>query len=336
MVVTAGSHPGVGLLDDEAFVWRSVWPFVSPGGDKEPPGSEFALTMHRSREDGRAVAEYSFEGAIRVFAKVYPEADAGRATYRILRSLWTQGFGAGSFYRVPEPIGYLAEPGVLLTRPAPGRALGGLETREREPFEQGTMRAAQWLAALHTSPTRLGPPRNVALGVFRLGRRAKKAVACRPDLEDVFRRSIQELERRFEPAAEPRTHVQTHGRYCAQHVFLDPAYVTVVDLDRAAVADPAKDVGEFLHHLRWEAAKAGIGDEAIDGACEAFLGEYARHSPAALTGLTYHWSYSILWSVLGLAFRLRPARTAWNARSGFLRAEFDDVPRRVAVWLGHP
>jgi hypothetical protein len=320
------------LLEDEDFVRRRVWPLVSGGGEKRPPPAAFRVTLHRHRRDGRLVAAYCFEEAEQVFAKLYPDRVAGRGVHRITASLWSHGFGRGSPHRVPEPLGYLEEYGVLLMRPAAGDRFTGAAADELEALARGARRAARWLAALHASPLRLGPRVDAAHGALRLARRAAKAAASRPDLADLFRAALGELEQRL--TAEPGPPVQTHGRFHAGHVFVAPRWVTVVDLDRACVADPAQDVGEFLHALRWEGAKRRWSDDAVEEACDAFLDAYSQQRPDPLTALTYYWSYSVLWALLGLAFRRRPGRTAWDARSDFLRAEFDDVPQRAAALLG--
>jgi hypothetical protein len=67
---------------------------------------------------------------------------------------------------------------------------------------------------------RLGPREDVAQGVFRLARRAAKAAASRPDLEDLFRAALAELEGRA--ASEAGRWVQTHGRYYLGHVSSRP------------------------------------------------------------------------------------------------------------------
>lgn len=48
------------------------------------------------------VAEYRFSESRRVFAKLYPESEAGRDVYRIHDELCKHGFGPGSIHRVPE------------------------------------------------------------------------------------------------------------------------------------------------------------------------------------------------------------------------------------------
>jgi hypothetical protein len=89
------------LLEDEDFVWSRVCPTVS-GGESAPPGATFSVTVHRLREDGRAVTEYRFEDGSRVFAKLYPDDAAGRAVSRIHDELCRHGFVPGSIHRVPE------------------------------------------------------------------------------------------------------------------------------------------------------------------------------------------------------------------------------------------
>jgi hypothetical protein len=332
--VTVGPAPATPrLLEDEDFVWRHVWPLLSGGGKGRRRGSPFTLTMHRIRGDERrAVAEYGFEGPIRVVAKLYRDSSEGRAAYDVLCGLWRRGFGPGSLFRVPEPIAYLFGHGVLLMGAAPGEPLRALPARGRDEFQEGLRNAARWLAALHASPVGPGSGVSVAQSAARLSRRAASAAARRPDLEDVFRTAIQELARRCALAAEPKVQVQTHGRYHAEHVFLAPDCVTVIDLDRAALADPMKDVGEFLHRLRWQGAREGWAGEALEESTEAFLAEYSRHSPVHLSRLTYYWSYSILWTLLGSARKGRLGERKHEERSRFLQAQFALVPQRASAF----
>jgi aminoglycoside phosphotransferase len=329
-VVERSIAAGLELLEDQDFIWNRVWPLVSDGAES-PPHSSLGMTVHRSRADGRVVMEYRFGDSTRVFAKLYPDAAAGGDVHRIHDELCKHGFGPGSIHRVPEPIAYLDEHRVLLLRPAPGDELAAIRTIAPEAFPVGVTQAARWLVALHSSPVKTGPRLTRAQAAARLALRAARATACRPELEGVIRDSLAELERRRATGDDAGAQVQTHGRYHAAHVFVAPQCVTAIDLDRAGLADPARDVGEFLHGLRAVGAKSGIVDDAIDDACESFLGEYLRGRPVARSGLAYYWSYGVIWMLLGLAFKDRPARPGWKQRIVFLRAEFHDVERRAAA-----
>lgn len=322
---------GSGLLEEEDFVRSRVWPLVSSGDTF--PAANFTLAVHRWRADGRMVAEYGFGQRTRVFAKLYPHAAQGAGVHQIHDRLWSEGFGAPSRERVPEPLAYLEDCGVLLLRPAPGERLPGTEARDWAGFEEGTAQAARWLAALHTSSVSVGPRETVAQGVARLTHRAAKATAARPDLEELIRDALAELDRRCTISADTGERVQTHGRFHPGHVFVAQDCVTAIDLDRAAQADPAKDVAEFVHGLRSIGVRTAVVDNEVEAACSRFLGEYLRHRPVAPSGLEYYWSCSVLWTLLGLAFKDRPARPGWKARMEFFQAEFDAVPRRAAAWL---
>jgi hypothetical protein len=323
----------VTLLEDEDFVWGRVWPLVS-GSQRTPPDETFAVTIHRRREDGRAVAEYDFDGGIQVFAKLYPDDAAGRAVYRIHDELWRNGFGADSLNRVPEPLGYLAESNVLVARAAVGECLGVTLRRDWSEFEEGVARSARWLAALHTSSLSVGPREEMADGALRLARRMEMAAARMPELEELFQNALAELASRYDLAAEPSIVVQTHGRYHGGHVFVGPESVTAIDLDRAALAEPAKDVGEFVASLNSIRILGLVDDDRVDNTCASFIAEYIRHGPGVPQALSYYWSYCIVWALVRQAFKDRPQRHRWRERLDYLRSEFDAVPRRTAGWLG--
>jgi hypothetical protein len=286
------------------------------------------VTVHRRRPDGRLVAELEFGPSSRVYAKLYRDTLAGARAHAVHKRLWAHGLGAGPIYRVPEPLAYLPDHGVLLLRAAAGEQLSSLAPSRTLDGVRG---AARWLAALHASDVELDASEDAAQGVFRLARRAATATASRPELEEVFRGLLEILAERYEAVAGRAELAPTHGRFSAEHVFIAPEAVTVVDLDRAALADPAKDVGELLHRVRWGAGKRGRLTEAIDEAGEAYVREYLGSSRFSLATLEYHWSFSVVWTLFVLASSDRPGK-GWDERSAFLLTELAAVPARVETF----
>jgi hypothetical protein len=317
-----------GLLD-EAEVWELVWPLVAGRAAADAPRPALTLSVHRLRQDGRAVAEYRFGQADGVFVKVYPDVRAGRVVHGVHSALWAHGFDDASPHRVPQPIAYLADRGLLVLGPATGDRLGGVEAaRDARSFSNGIAGSARWLAALHASPVRLPRTYSVEQGTARLANRTAKATLLRPDLGELFRSAMAELERRTPAGERPR--VPTHGRFHGGHVFVGPNSVTVVDLDQAADGDSARDVAAFIHGLRSIGFRSGVVDDAVAGACGRFLDEYLRGGGEVPESLEYHWSYSVLWTMSGLAFKDRPARRGWRKRLDFFSREFAAVPRNAA------
>jgi aminoglycoside phosphotransferase len=284
------------------------------------------VKRHRARGE-RTVLEYRFDGGLRLFAKHYPNPKDARDAYEILCVLWNRSFGQGSPHCVAEPLACFADWGVVVTRAATGHRLTKLVGRPGA-WEDGLRAAARWLARLHTVSVKLGPRDDMVEGVFRLTRRAARAGAHHPELERLLVPLIEELAVRARRVHGSRPQAQTHGRYHAGHVFVAPESVTVIDLDRAGLADPAKDVGEFLHRLRAQAMEAGLGDDAAERATLAFLEEYAAHAEPVPGGLVYYWSYSILATLLRL---VELDREEGDRRLEFYRTEFEEVPRRTGA-----
>jgi Phosphotransferase enzyme family len=281
--------------------------------------------QHRAR-GRRTVLEYRFESGARLFAKRYPRGEDAQASFDVLRRLEASGFGPGSPFRVAEPLGCFADWGVVVALAAPGVCIEPLVVGNSGAG--GLRAAAGWLAHLHAVRVDAADPvEDLAHGVFRLARRAARAGASHPELAGTLVGLIEKLaERSADCLAQPAL-AHTHGRYHAGHVFLAAEVVTVIDLDRAALADPAKDVGEFLHRLRLvEGRTSRLGMTAPPRAARTFLEEYTASAGSAPGRLVYYWSYSVLAALLRL---LEVGHERWEKRLAFLRDEFDAIPGRA-------
>lgn len=305
--------------DLPALVTEGVLAFAKPS-----IGSGRALP----RPGDRAAVEWVRGEGPPLVVKIYPDRMEGAASYGILAALWREGFGPGSPFQVPEPLLWSATHAAIVMRRARGRCLADWTPSEAGWLE-GMRAAARWLARLHASPLRVGPCDERSRAAERLARRVSKAVECHPELARLLRRHTDELMTRS-PTME-LAHSQTHGRYHSGHVFVDGSAVTVIDLDRAAPAAPAKDVGEFIHRTRAEVFKRGWTSRAADEATQAFLGEYVLDGLASLDGLTYYWSESLLSTLLHAVRKRHLNEETWRARIAFYAQEFDRVPERVSA-----
>lgn len=298
------------------------------GGLPLCPVAGAAVMPHRYGD--RAVVEYRLVTGERLFAKCYADVSEGLLVSRILHTLWSSGFGPDSAFRVPEPLGYSIERGVLVVRAASGRCLQELETGGRRAWAEGLRSAARWLAALHDSPVRVGPNEGRSRLEEVLARRLAKARERRPEMAAALSGMAGELQRRLDESRLGPLTVQTHGRYHSGHVFCGEPHVTVIDLDRADVADPAKDVAEFIHRLRADTMKRRLGAEVADRATSVFLDEYRSRAGVALHGLAYYWSASVLATLLHAVRKRHLEEKAWRRRLAFYDSEFAAIPARVA------
>jgi phosphotransferase family enzyme len=335
LVTTRLHAPSGKLLEDEAFVREHVWLRVLRARGGAAGRFGYRLTLHRSSRGRRhAVAEYTFDPSTRVVAKLYPDGDEGHRVYEILRTLHQHDFGSRAAYRVPEPIAYLPNQGVLLMERADGDRLTSLESTSPSAFREGLGSAARWLAALHDSPVRVGPREDGLRDAFRLSRRIARASRCRPDLAQFFERAIREITRWSGPVTDPAMLVQSHRRYQPSRVFLTPEHVTVTGLDRAAVGDPMKDVGEFIHRLRWSGVKAGLRDTSIEESTHVFLEAYARTAVTDRPSLPYQWQYAILWTLSGLACSRGSRQNGLTEHWDRTAEDLFRVAQLAAEWTG--
>src|SRR6266516_1086091 len=260
-----------------------------------------ACRTHLVQNDGTGPATlfYDVKGAGRVFAKLYRD-DSGQHAYRVLTTLWRDGFGETSRYRVAQPLAFIPELNLMLVRGAPGREVASATTDEE--LAAGAREAARWLLQLHSSPIRLGEPR-YPWEVYHklLHRRAKEAAARKLKLQLV----------------------QAHGQFRHIHVFLAEDAVTVIDLDRCRPGDPARDVGEYIHRMRTKRYKASGGKSRAEQATQAFLEEYGAELPQNLLNLPFYWGYHNLVSLWRFMKGTAPDQPGYSGLVDFYLSEFE-------------
>ena len=277
------------------FLDERVLPVLRAGGK---PGS-WETKVIQLDGTGAATLQITLDGVQRVFAKLFPD-DSGPRVYEKLKALRGAGFGAGQRYQAVEPLGFIPEFGMLLTRGAEGVAVSASIGTDAEALRAGCREAAAWLAKLHTCPLRVGAPQSLLDSgeLLSLSRRLVKTIRRQPRFLDLALELIDVLE---PLAAQTREglFVQSHGQYRPIHVFVGAAAVTVIDLDRSRPCDPARAIAEFLHRLRmthfWQTGSV----EPADAATEAFLTTYvtATGQPAHLANLRFHWTRYIFHSL---------------------------------------
>jgi aminoglycoside phosphotransferase (APT) family kinase protein len=273
----------VSALARPDFVAQHVRPLL---GDQ---ALEAGCKVDVARNQGvpRMTLRYTFDDDVTVFGKVYT-GGVGQATYSLLRRLWENGFGPASAQRVPEPLGFCTEENLVLMRAARGRPLEALLLHE--PIEEvlpGVHAAARWLAHLHAStPTDIPQePACNRVKVFQLADGLAKAAAGHPADLTLLLDLLQRL-RTLAPA-ERVPLVPTHGQYTPANVIIDGSDVTVIDVDRLSLSDPAKDVAMFLFRATSLRAAAGPASETerIGG---EFLDAYREHGGRPLENLPYY------------------------------------------------
>lgn len=307
------------------FLDRYVRPHL--GADAAAGGGTWATNVIQLDGTGAATVQIELDGGAPVFAKLFPFED-GPAVHAKLQALRTAGLGPGSAYQAVEPLAWYGEEKVLLCRGAPGEPLSNLFGGDSADVAAAAARAASWLAHLHGLDFRVGAPLSLLVTgeLTSLAKRLAKVAGARPGYVDVALGMLERLDVLARDTMDG-VEVQSHGQYRPIHVFLTDDVVTVIDLDRSAPADPARDVAEFLHRLR-QGVYTATGDiRGADGPCAAFLGAYREGTRGDQLGnLRFHWARYIFHS---LNREIKSGEADWrdggNAQFRLYRDEFDRV-----------
>lgn len=270
------------------------------------------------KSKGRPVVQYRFRAgsdatasatAHKLVAKGYNRGD-GAATFAAMEHLWRAGFRDDPWLTMPEPLAYLPGPRLLLQTTAAGSSL--YRYLDDLPAGMDAVRlTGRWLGKLHTAPVPAWPASDPDLEEQRLGRFCDALADRCPDVAGRFRAiaaGITAARARAAGATAPV--VPTHGDFQPKNVHVTRRRVTVIDFDRFAVAEPARDLGHFVAQSMTMSYVRTGSFRSIEPWNDAFLEEYTAAGPnGALTGLPT----AVLWSMLEILYYklvVRPVRDA--------------------------
>ena len=223
------------------------------------------LETLRYKPERRYVARLDAAGEPRAVLKVhsaqrYRRAAASAAT-----------FHSGGPLRVPRLLGRSDAHALAVLEWVPGRPLGAALAHGAAALDAVTAVGAA-LGALHGQagadlPT--SEPRAEAGGLLALA--AEVGFLC-PDVA----RSAQELAGRLAGrlAETGPERCPIHGDFSAEQVVFGDGGVAILDLDRAALGDPAADLGTFIAHLERDALRGSFSAERVLALQAALLEGY--------------------------------------------------------------
>jgi len=185
---------------------------------------------------GKVVADGSGANAYRVLMALAARADERRTTP----------------LQVPAPIGYRHDLGLVLLESVPGAALCSSRVkaylrRESAPSQHAAdeiATCARIAAALHSSPIDAAP-RHLNDDLHALHRSAVALRARSPGLGSRLLERLQGVRERLGQST-PLAPVLCHGDFKLNQIIGDGACRTLIDLDTACLAEPARDLGQFL------------------------------------------------------------------------------------------
>ena len=310
------------FVSQKEFLDSNIRPLLGLKNGKEANWENKLIQLDGT---GACSVEIKMNGEQIAFLKLFPDND-GEHVYEKLKKLRAAGFGEGERYQSVEPLGYIPEYRLMLTRPAPGVAVSESIGADYRKLEDGARESAMWLAKLHSSSIRMGKNKCLLESgeLLPLARRLIKMISRRPNYLSLALGMIEELEKVAEDTVEQFS-VPGHGQYRPIHVFTNGSTVTVIDLDRGRPCDPARDIAEFLHRTRMTTYWREGSVEHADASTRAFLEAYdsAVVNRSFLDNLRFHWARYIFHSLNNKLKGLNSDDSELDSTVSFYRSEFD-------------
>jgi Phosphotransferase enzyme family len=321
------------LFGESEFVARYIVPLV-PELARNWAQKDWGIEIVRAKASDRMTLRYSFGSSVEIYGKAYFDDSAGRDAYRSLAHFWLEGFAAGSGLEIPEPLGFIATGNLLLMRRAEGTPLSDLTTTgTMEKALLGARLASRWLVKYQAAEIPGLPEESPCekIEVLKIADALAKLAAERPEYSTLLIDMLHEL-RAIAPRgnSSPRP-VMLHGQFRPAHVFVDGERLTVIDIEKLCLSDPAKDVARFVHVLKKSSLERGGNTECADRVAQELVAEYQRLSPLNLENLPYFRALLALKAFGKLLKSRKPEESVRRVVGEKYRAEFEAVTSKSAI-----
>jgi hypothetical protein len=248
-----------------------------------------------------------------LFAKVFA-GDADRHA-AVLTALHGAGVSSPHMPRVPEPIGFWPDLGLVVQPVVAGTDLTtvGMDRSATASTRARPMReAGRALAALHTSAELDGPSATWERDLEELSAYRPLVAHLAPKLVGAYDCLLVWLHTEARALPEPAP-AAGHGAFRTDQVLVEPGGgLMIVDLDGYCRANPARDLANVLAYLEWRAIRRPVDADLVATARRAVLAGYAALAPAPDERWLRVYRAATMLKIAGRRLR-RLAFTEWEA-----------------------
>lgn len=310
---------------------------ISDGVLEHAPAKKYSVTTLRYRPGKRHVLRYDPLDAPErraLFAKLYSTSEDGERVFRLAKMVgeWLAEHGGG--LASVQPPAWMAEDAVVLYPQAPGTPLSEYLRRPTPSLAGSLKNTGAALYALHQLPPAVAGPlklRDFAAEVQDITEASDHICALLPSVGTTLGALLdraQELHERL--PLEPPTF--TYGELKAEHVWLGPGGLALIDFDGCCLSDPALDLGKFLADLQFWCTV--YGQHELRQAQEQFLAGYG--SGASVERVVRARLYQAIELVKQTVRRVRTLGHGWARRTERLISCAQAVLDDLQLTLGLP
>jgi aminoglycoside phosphotransferase len=205
-------------------------------------------------------------------------SDRGAQSATLMRELATLSDRSEGRLRVPRPLGYWADLGMLLQSAVAGEPVSG--DRTAPEFLAAAEAAAQALAVIHDSDIRATAVLHVEEELSRLDRLLDQFILVHPPAHFMLRELLGRIRRRL-GKTDGEDRVPTHGDLKYDQLIHRDGCFTLIDFDYFGMAETSHDLGKFCAHLVPSKPRGWEDSYAAEQARNVFLGTYRTARPDA-------------------------------------------------------
>ena len=273
--------PGLPVACDAEAMWHL---FSSLHGGLAGPLRQIdRLHVERARytPEISAILRYELDepGSVRseIYGKVQPH-QRGQRTFELETRLWQAACESDGLLRMPRPLAFVKEIGLLLEGAVPGVPVKGL--RDSEEFRGVGVAAADAIAVIHESG--LEPDETIELEkeLERLEYVAEQFAYTNPKahflLNDLLIHLDDRLERSFAEEVLP-----THADLKYDQFLHHEGLYSLIDFDYFAMAETSYDLAKFCAYLFPSAPRSWEDSVSAEAVRLAFLRRYRELRPHA-------------------------------------------------------
>jgi Ser/Thr protein kinase RdoA (MazF antagonist) len=267
------------------------------------------IHLQRHKPGRRAILRYDVEGSAPIWGKIFA-SKRGPRVHEITRKICdVRAFGPD--VALPDPIAFVTDLRVLLQRSVPGRSI---DERLFAGDEGLVTNIAEAIHALHASGLDLGREHDLDKELSPLPQRVEDVGEMFPDL----REASTDVHARLRDLAgniEGWRSLPIHRDFYHDQVLADGHRLSVLDLDDAAMSEPAIDIANFAAHLDLLALQQPAHAGGIARARDRFLSRSRELDPQLNEALL---SFLIAATHLRLAGIHAPRERGHHLASGLL------------------
>jgi len=310
--------PQLVRLSDPQYVRNMVAGACAASGGvlEHAPAKRYSVTTLRYRPGKRHVLRYDpLDGPKRgaLFAKLFSTGEEGERVFRLAKMVgkWLAEHGEG--IAATQPLAYVADDAVVLCPQAPGTPLSQHLRRPTQTLALFLTNTGAALHALHQLPSVVTGSlalRDFAAEVRGVTEASDHICGLLPSIGTMLRALLdraQELHERL--PLEPPTFI--YGELKAEHVWVGPDGLALIDFDGCCLGDPALDVGKFLADLQFWCTV--YGQHELRQVQEQFLAGYG--SGASVERVIRARLYEAIELVKQTVHRVRTPGHGWARRT---------------------